>query len=247
MLVTACNRMFNGHPFQMAGRKYVDAVRLAGAYPLIVPSAHPSELDAWLDMADGVFITGSASNVHPSIFGGELLDPTQPLDPVRDAWTIPMIRKVVARGMPLLGLCRGLQEANVALGGSLHQALQNQPGLNDHRERNDPSLDIQYGLTHSVNVVPGGRLHGIVGRESFEVNSLHGQGIDRLAPGLQVEARSPDGVVEAFSVPQSRGFSLCVQWHPEWKSTENPVSMSILEAFGAACRAWRDDHRSAVR
>lgn len=240
VLVTACNRMVNGHPFQMAGRKYVEAVRLAGAFPLIVPAAHTDELDVWLEMADGIFLTGSASNVHPSNFNAELLDPSQPLDPLRDTWTIPIIRKALDRGIPLLAVCRGFQEMNVALGGSLHQAVQDTPGFMDHREESGASLDVQYGPSHPVDVLPGGVLSSILHTTRFEVNSLHGQGIDRLAKGLRVEAVAPDGLVEAFSVEHGQGFALAVQWHPEWKAKENPVSQSILKAFGAACQIWRD-------
>lgn len=244
VLITCCNRMVNHHPFHMVGRKYVEAVRLAGAYPVAVPAAHPDEVDTWLDMVDGVFITGSASNLHPSYFGQALLDSSKPLDPVRDAWTLPLIRRAVARGIPLLAICRGLQETNVALGGSLHQAVHDQPGYADHRDANQPDLDLQYGPSHSVQVTSDGKLAAIVKPGSLVVNSLHGQGIDRLANGLHVEARADDGLIEAFSVTQSTGFALCVQWHPEWKSQGNESSMAILKAFGDACKQWRSTHRN---
>ena len=246
VLVSACNRMVNGHPFHMAGRKYVDAVRLAGAYPLVMPGAHPDELDAWLDMVDGVFLTGSASNVHPRHFGATVLDSSQPLDPVRDGWTLPLIRKTLARGMPLLAVCRGFQEVNVALGGSLHQAVQDMPGFLDHRETAGAPLALQYGPSHSVEVQAGGILASVLTSTRFEVNSLHSQGVERLAEGLRVEALAPDGLVEAFSVAQSPGFALAVQWHPEWRAADNPVSLAILYAFGAACERWRSGQRRAA-
>ncbi|WP_257789660.1 gamma-glutamyl-gamma-aminobutyrate hydrolase family protein [Curvibacter sp. AEP1-3] len=244
VLITCCNRMVNDHPFHMVGRKYVEAVRLAGAYPIAVPAAHPDEVDTWLDMVDGVFLTGSASNLHPSYFGEALLDSSKPLDPVRDSWTLPLIRRAVARGIPLLGVCRGFQETNVALGGSLHQAVHDQPGNANHREANHPDLDVQYGPSHRVQVTHDGHLAAIVKSGAFMVNSLHGQGIARLASGLRVEARAEDGLVEAFTVGQSPGFALCVQWHPEWKSRTNASSMAILRAFGDACRQWRATHRA---
>ena len=246
VIVTSCNRMLGDHPFHIAGRKYVDGVRLAGALPLIAPPLAPDDLDTLLDAADGVLLTGSPSNVHPSHFGETVHDTELPLDPERDAWTLPLIRKVLERGMPLLGICRGTQEANVALGGTLHQAVQEQLGLNDHRAPKGEPAEIQYGLSHPVDVVPGGLLSSIVGRASFEVNSVHGQGIKQLAPGLRVEAVAPDGLVEAFTQPAALGFNLCVQWHPEWRAADNPVSVQLFNAFGVAVRAYRDRVRGPL-
>jgi putative glutamine amidotransferase len=140
--------------------------------------------------------------------------------------------------------CRGFQEANVALGGSLHQAVHEVPGQHDHRAAADASPEVTYGLAHPVDVMPGGTLERILGQRRFEVNSVHGQGVNRLAPGLRVEARAPDGLVEAFSFPKSPAFNLCVQWHPEWQAASNPVSMRLFQAFGAACQSYRDRHRA---
>ena len=246
VLVPACNKPIGEHPFHVAGKKYVDAVRLAGAQPLIVPTALPEELDALLDMADGVLLTGSASNVHPSHFDEEVHDTTLPLDPARDAWTLPLIPKVLARGMPLFAICRGTQETNVALGGSLHQAVQEVDPYDDHRAPAGQPAAVQYGPAHDVEVVPGGLLSQVVEPRTFKVNSVHGQAVNRLAPGLRVEARAPDGLVEAFSVAEAKGFNLCVQWHPEWQAPSNPVSMQMLQAFGAACRQYRDRHRTPI-
>jgi putative glutamine amidotransferase len=239
VLVPACNRMLGEHPFHIAGKKYLDAVRLAGGLPLIVPSAEEAEIDVLLDMADGVLLTGSPSNVHPSHFGEDVLDPSLPLDPLRDSWTLPLIRRTVERGIPLFTICRGTQETNVALGGSLHQAVHAVDGLHDHRGAQDAPAAEVYGPAHEVLVSEGGQLAGIVGEPRFEVNSVHGQAVNRLAAGLRVEARAPDGVVEAFSVDGSAGFTLCVQWHPEWQAAGNPVSMKLLRAFGDACRKYR--------
>ena len=246
VLVPACNKPLGEHPFHVAGKKYVDAVRLAGAQPLIVPTALPEELDALLDLADGVLLTGSASNVHPSHFDEAVRDETLPLDPARGAWTLPLIPKVLARGMPLFAICRGTQEANVALGGSLHQAVQEVDPYDDHRASSGQPADVQYGPAHDVEVVPGGLLSQIVEQRRFAVNSVHGQAVNRLAPGLRVEARAPDGLVEAFSVAEAKGFNLCVQWHPEWQAAGNPVSMQMLQAFGRACRDYRDRHRVPI-
>lgn len=239
VLVPACNRMLGEHPFLIAGKKYIDAVRLAGALPLVVPSGSESDLDALLELADGVLLTGSPSNVHPSHFGEEVHNPELPLDPARDALTLPLIRAVVARGMPLLTICRGSQETNVALGGTLHQAVHEADGHADHRSPDGQPADVQYGPAHDVVVEPGGVLERVVGETRFAVNSIHGQAVKQLASGLRVEARAPDGVVEAFSIENAKGFALCLQWHPEWKAADNPQSMAMLRAFGDAVRAYR--------
>ena len=247
VLVPSCNRMLGQHPFHIAGRKYIEAVRLAGGLPLIVPVAHVDELDELLDLAHGVLLTGSPSNVHPRHFGEDVHDPSLPLDTDRDDWTLPMIPRILERGIPLFAICRGFQEANVALGGSLHQAVHEVEGQHDHRGaggRADASAEEMYDFAHPVDVQPGGALERILPEGRVQVNSVHGQGINRLAPKLRVEARAPDGLVEAFSVESAPGFNLCVQWHPEWKAASNPVSMRLLRAFGDACRSFRDRPRA---
>lgn len=251
VLVPACNRMVGDHPFHLAGKKYVDAVRLAGCTPLIVPTAELAELDGLLGLAHGVLLTGSRSNVHPRHFGEAVHNPALPLDPDRDAWTLPLIRLAVARGLPLLGICRGAQEANVAFGGSLHQAVQEVAPYRDHRAPDGQPAEVQYAhQAHAVDVVPGGLLAGLLtglpNPQRFDVNSLHGQAVRQLAPGLRVEATAPDGLVEAFSVADAPGFALCVQWHPEWQADCNPVSMAILQAFGGAARAYQSQHRHSA-
>ncbi len=239
VLVPACNRMLGEHPFHVAGKKYIDAVRLAGALPLVVPSAEPHEIDAYLAVADGVFLTGSPSNVHPRHFGEAVHDPALPLDEVRDAWTLPLIRRTLGLSLPLFAICRGLQEANVALGGSLYQAVQEVQGRHEHRGaqgRADANAAELYAQAHEVTVQPGGVLENVLGAGQITVNSVHGQGVGRLADGLKVEALAPDGLVEAFSMPSAPAFNLCVQWHPEWQAADNPVSMRLLRAFGDACK-----------
>ena len=247
VLVPACNRQLGDHPFHIAGQKYVDAVRLAGCTPLIVPTAEADEIPGLLALADGVLLTGSPSNVHPSHFGEDVHDPSLPLDPARDSLTLALIRQALALGLPLFAICRGTQETNVALGGSLHQAVQEVGPFNDHRSVSGQPAEVQYADVHPVQVLPGGRLAQIVGRSSFQVNSLHGQAVNQLAPGLRVEAVAPDGIVEAFSVETAPGFNLCLQWHPEWQAAANPVSMQLLTAFGDATRAWQALHHSPHR
>jgi len=239
----SCQRESEGHPAHTAGQKYVDAVRLAGALPLVAPPCNDAELTALLATVDGVMLTGSPSNVHPLHFGEEVLNPSLPLDPARDGFTLALVRRVLDAGIPLLAVCRGAQEVNVALGGDLHQAVQDQPGLMDHRgpSGTQPGIanEVAYASAHSVTVTPGGVLASATGRSQFDVNSLHGQGVRRLAAGLRVEAVAPDGMVEAFSLPSAPGFNLCLQWHPEWQAASNPVSMEIFKAFGEAVRAYQ--------
>jgi putative glutamine amidotransferase len=189
-------------------------------------------------------LTGSASNVHPSYYSQDLLDPSLPQDPARDETTLPLIRAAVARGIPIIAICRGFQEMNVALGGSLHQAVQTVPGHFDHRENPELGMDEQYGDAHKIRIIEGGMLHGILGASEIPVNSLHGQGVNELASGLTVEAVAEDGLVEAFSVSTSPGFTLAVQWHPEWRILQNPHSMKMFGAFGNACREYQSRKRT---
>jgi putative glutamine amidotransferase len=238
VLVTSCNRVVEDASAHIANRPYVDAVRLAGALPLICPPMPPEQLPLLLDQVAGVLITGSPSNVHPSHFGEAVHNPSLPLDPERDGWTLPLVRLLVERQQPFFAICRGAQEVNVALGGSLHQAIHEQPGLADHRDDPADPEAVQWGPAHPVQVHPGGVLQQLWPEPRFMVNSLHGQGVNRLAPGLRLEASAPDGVVEAFSVPLA-GFNLCLQWHPEWRAETNPVSMALLGAFGRALREWQ--------
>ena len=250
VLVSSCNKVLAGHPSHTVGRKYVDAVRLAGALPLIAPPFDEAQLPGLLDQVHGLLLTGSPSNVHPSHFGEAVHDETLPLDPERDAWTLPLARLALERGLPLLAICRGAQEVNVALGGSLHQAVQEVPGCDDHRgvsaRDDEPSVEEVYAPAHDVAVEPGGLLAGILPERRFAVNSIHGQGVNRLAAGLRVEARAPDGFVEAFTQPAAPGFNLCLQWHPEWQAAHNPQSMRILRAFGDAVHMYRDRVRGPL-
>ena len=188
VLLPACNRQLGLHPFHIAGHKYVDAVRLAGCQPLVVPGASAEELPQLLDLADGVLLTGSPSNVHPSHFGEAVHDPSLPLDEARDGWTLPLIREALARGIPLFGICRGAQETNVALGGTLHQAVHEVDGLEDHRPSSNTDAAVQYGPAHTIDVQPGGLLQQLDLPARFAVNSVHGQGVKQLASGLRVEA-----------------------------------------------------------
>jgi putative glutamine amidotransferase len=243
VLVPACSQKTGSHPSYAAQNKYVDAVA-AGArcQPLLVPPlADATDIESLLGIAHGIMLTGAASNIQAHLYGQDTLDSSLPQDPARDATTLPLIRAALLRGIPLLAICRGFQEVNVALGGTLHQSVHTVPGYFDHREDKTQSLEQQYGPAHRVKLEAGGLLaHILDGASEIQVNSLHGQGVDRLAPGLQVEARSDDGLVEAYSVVASSAFALAVQWHPEWRVEENHDSMRIFTAFGLACRVHRD-------
>ncbi len=236
--VPACRRMFDPHPFHAAGEKYLQAlIDGADALPVIIPTlAADLDVDAVLGPIDGILLTGSPSNVEPHHYEGEASKPGTLHDPHRDALTLPLTRRALESGVPLLAVCRGFQELNVVLGGTLHQNLAEVEGYHNHRENADDPLDVQYGPSHSVSIVEGGYLHKLLGESTMMVNSLHSQGVRRLADGVSVEAIADDGLVEGFSVDAAPGFALAVQWHPEWKVTENDFSMKIFKAFGDACR-----------
>ncbi len=235
ILIPATNAELDGHRVTFATKRYAEAVRFAGGLPLVIPNAEPGEIDTLLDMADGILLTGAAANVHPRHFGETVANPALPLDPERDDLTLTIIPRALALGVPLLAICRGFQEINVALGGSLHQAVQELPGHMDHRSAAH-ELEVVYRPAHDVAITQGGALEAIVGPGTLRVNSVHGQGVNRPAAGLRVEARAPDGLIEAFSIPEARGFSLALQWHPEWRPDEDPASTAIFKAFGDACR-----------
>jgi putative glutamine amidotransferase len=242
VLVPACVHQIGAHLNHTAQLKYVAAVSDgARCTPLIVPAlGAATDFEALLAVADGVMLTGSHSNVHASLYGEEVFDPSLPQDAARDATTLPLIRAVIKRGIPLLAICRGFQEVNVALGGSLHQAVHAVGGMADHRERKADTLEQQYAPSHRVLLDPGGRMAQILdGATEINVNSLHGQGINLLAPGLAAEARADDGLVEAYRVADANSFALAVQWHPEWRFSENPDSVKLFRAFGNACRTYK--------
>ena len=236
--IPADRRMVGAHPFHMVGEKYARAVLdAAGAAPLLIPAlADELGFEELLERLDGLLFTGSPSNVEPHRYEGPPSAPGTLHDPARDATTLPLIRKAVAAGVPVFGICRGFQEMNVAFGGTLHQKLHEVPGHLDHRDDGTQPLEVQYGPAHDVTLEPGGMLRAFAPGDRIPVNSLHSQGIDRLGPELEVEARAPDGVIEAFRVRNAQRFALAVQWHPEWKVMSNPFSRALFAAFGEASR-----------
>jgi putative glutamine amidotransferase len=231
----------------MVGEKYARAVlEAAQAAPVLIPSlAEELRFDELLERLDGLLFTGSPSNVEPHRYEGPPSAPGTLHDPARDATTLPLIRKAVGAGVPVFGICRGFQEMNVAFGGTLHQKLHEVPGHLDHRDDESQPLEVQYGPAHDVILEPGGVLRALSSGDRVRVNSLHSQGIDRLGPGLAVEARAPDGVIEAFRVPDARRFAVAVQWHPEWQVMSNPFSRALFAAFGEASRERARDRQGA--
>lgn len=237
--VTACARAGERHVFHSVAAQYVRAVvDGAGGVPLIIPAlGEESDIAGLIATLDGVLLTGSPSNVEPHRYGGPASREGTLHDAARDATTLALIPAAIAAGVPLLALCRGNQELNVALGGTLHQNVHELPGKRDHRGRKVPSNEERYGYAHMVELIPGGMLARFASESRVMVNSLHAQAIDRLAPGLTIEAVSTDDdVIEAVRVTAAKSFALGVQWHPEWHIKSDVLSQAIFRSFGDAAR-----------
>ena len=252
--IPADTREMDGYIWHASPEQYATAALLAAdVVPLIVPafggeSDDPAVVDAVLDRVDGVLISGARSNVGPELYGEPAVEKNGPYDAARDATSLPLIRRTLERAIPLLAICRGIQELNVALGGTLATEIQEEPGNLDHRRPESPDPDARFAIRHRVEIEPESQLHRILGSRTAEVNSLHRQAIGRIAPGLAVEARAEDGVIEAVSVEGAAAFAVAVQWHPEYWATSDPSSRSLFEAFGNAARqyALRRANRAAA-
>lgn len=243
--ISCCTKLFG--PFAMPNHAvsdtYVQAVdKLLEAVPVLIPAnGHAADVETLLARLDGIILTGSRSNVQPAAYGGPPHAEGTPEDAMRDAVTLPLIRAALEARVPVLAICRGMQELNVALGGTLHQRLQDLPGRIDHSTPLQASARVRIGKAHSLRVTPGGWLAGLVGRDQFAVNSLHNQGVDQLAPGLAVEAVAPDGTIESVRVlrtPAGRpaGYGIGVQWHPEYDFRTDAISRLIFATFAQAMR-----------
>jgi putative glutamine amidotransferase len=239
--ISCCTKLFGvfGMNNHAASDTYVRATdQVVGAVPILLPAnGRKADITSLLARLDGIILTGSRSNVQPALYEGPDHAEGTPEDPMRDAVTLPLIRAAVAAGVPVLAICRGLQEFNVALGGSLHQRLQDLPDRMDHSTPMQPNPRIRQGKAHSLRLSPGSWLHRIAGTPTIAVNSLHNQGIDRLAPGLVSDAVAPDGTIEAIRAINAPGFAVGVQWHPEYDFETDAVSAGIFLAFGRAVSA----------
>ncbi|CAD6520608.1 Gamma-glutamyl-gamma-aminobutyrate hydrolase PuuD [Paraburkholderia kirstenboschensis] len=246
--ITADRTTTGAHPSHVVGEKYIAAiVDGSQALAMLLPAlGERQSTEDVLATVDGLFFTGSYSNLEPHLYGGEPSVSGTLHDAARDATTLPLLRAAIAAGVPVLAVCRGLQEMNVVFGGTLHQRIHAIAGFSDHRENKAESLDLQYAPSHTVSLTQGGLLQRLAGgANEARVNSLHGQGIEQLGMGLVVEATAPDGLIEAVSVNGARAFALGVQWHPEWKHASDSLSTAIFRAFGDACRErMRGKHAS---
>lgn len=223
--------------YQVMAKYIAPVVDLMGALPLILPPLGDKlDTETLLNRVDGVLLTGGVSNIEPHHYQGGQSYPGCPHDPNRDATVLPLIKHIIARGIPLFGICRGFQEMNVAYGGSLYQQLHLEADLALHNQvvDFDAPADALYADVHDLHIAPDGLLASITDGPVQRVNSIHGQGIKTLGAGLQIEGTSPDGLIEAFSVQAAPAFALAVQWHPEWKPTQNTMYQAMWHAFAKA-------------
>jgi putative glutamine amidotransferase len=229
----------SGFLFHSLGDKYVRAVaEVSKCTPVMIPSIMDVlDIDDLLGNFDGLLVTGAPSNVHPPHYGEEPTADHEPYDHHRDAATLKIIRTSIERGIPLFCVCRGFQELNVALGGSLETELQRGDGRLDHRAPKSDDVDVRYAPAHRIAIAQGSMLERLLGKRETMVNSIHRQGVKKLAPGLNAEATAPDGIIEAVSVKGAKAFAFGTQWHPEFKAAKNPDSVKLFTAFGDACRA----------
>ena len=249
VVIPADFRPFDGNVWHAVQHQYVRAaVEGASVIPFIVPALEAgNDADAILDRVDGLLLSGSRSNVHPSYYSdGEAKEADGPFDTGRDATVMPLIRRALERGVPLLAICRGIQELNVALGGTLASDIQEQPGIWDHRKPDVPDLDVAYGIRQTVLVKEGSCLASVLGPGEVRVNSLHRQAISKAAPQLAIEALAEDGTVEAVSVIGAKAFAVGVQWHPEYWVGKDTPSNELFAAFGDAVRAYADNKRKVT-
>ena len=228
------------YPVHAAGLINSAAVSgVANCLPLIIPSdprfVSVTEL---LEVCDGFLLTGGQPNVHPEEYGEDATEAHGSFDRSRDAITLPLVRACVERGQPFLGICRGFQEVNVALGGTLHPEIRDLPGRDNHRMPPDGTLEEQFALRHMVQFTPDGPFHRMMGTEKVMTNTLHGQGVVNPGQNVVIDGVAPDGTPEALYIKGAKGFAMSVQWHPEWNAVNDPVSRPLFQAFGNAARTW---------
>ena len=233
------------YPAQTSGNMYTKAIaEVAGAVPMIIPSLPDCvDIDEIMGICDGFMFTGGRPNVHPEEYGHEPTDAHGAFDRGRDRVALPLIRTCIKIGQPVLGVCRGFQEFNVAMGGTLHPEIRDIPGRINHRMPPDGTLEDRYAHRHLVQLSSGSPFAQMFGSDEVLVNSLHGQGIEKPGPRIIVDGYAPDGTAEAISIKNAPGFALAVQWHPEYNAANDLVSKALFEAFSEALMAWK--HKSA--
>ena len=247
-IVTNYQLINDQYPAQACGNMNIQAIgEVAGAQPLLIPSMPDYvDLDRMMELCDGFLLTGGRPNVHPDEYGHEATEAHGEFDRNRDAIALGLIRACVDSGQPIMGLCRGFQEFNVAMGGTLHPEIRDLPGRMNHRMPPDGTIEEKFALRHEVHLQPNSPFTRIFGADTVLVNSLHGQGIEEPGPRVIIEGRAPDGTPEAITVKDAPGFALAVQWHPEYNAATDPVSKALFEAFGDALRAWKQGEALAA-
>lgn len=231
------------YPVHAGGQMNTEAIaEVSGCLPLIVPSdPRFVSVEELLEVCDGFLLTGGRPNVHPEEYGEPETEAHGAFDRARDAVALALVRACVARGQPFLGLCRGFQEVNVAMGGSLYPEIRDLPGRMNHRMPPDGTIEEKFELRHDVSFTEGGVFHRVMGASKVLTNTLHGQGIKEPGPRVVIDGHADDGTPEAIYIKDAPGFTLAVQWHPEWNAAKDPVSRPLFEHFGAAVRAWAAD------
>ncbi len=234
------------YPAHAGGSMNSEAISaVSDCMPLLIP-ADPRfvSVDELMQRCDGFLLTGGRPNVHPEEYGEAATEAHGAFDRARDAIVLPLVRACVENGQPFLGICRGFQEVNVAMGGALHPEIRDLPGRDNHRMPPDGTLEEKFALRHKVSFSKDGVFHRLMGAQEVLTNTLHGQGIKRAGARVVIDGYAPDGTPEATFIEGAQGFTLSVQWHPEWDAANDPVSRPLFEAFGDAVRAWARD-RSA--
>ena len=236
------------YPVHAGGQMNSDAIAgVSGCIPLIIPSdpRHVSVAEL-LEICDGFLLTGGRPNVHPEEYGEAETEAHGEFDRARDAIALPLVRACVDRGQPILGICRGFQEVNVAMGGTLYPEIRDLPGRMNHRMPPDGTLQEKFELRHNVTFAPGGVFHDVMGAQVVRTNTLHGQGIKEPGARVVIDGHAEDGTPEAIYIKGAAGFTLAVQWHPEWDAANDPVSRPLFERFGNALRDWNAKGRMPV-
>ncbi|UWR97102.1 gamma-glutamyl-gamma-aminobutyrate hydrolase family protein [Phaeobacter inhibens] len=230
------------YPAHAGGTMNSEAVaEVAGCMPLLIPSdPRFLSVEELLESFDGFLLTGGRPNVHPNEYGEAETDAHGAFDRARDAIALPLVRACVERGQPFLGICRGFQEVNVAMGGTLYPEIRDLPGRMNHRMPPDGTLEEKFAMRHIVELTEGGVFHRLFGTAEVMTNSLHGQGIKVPGSRIVIDGTAPDGTPEAIYVKDAPGFTLAVQWHPEWDAANDPVSRPLFTAFGDAVRDWAE-------